>query len=155
MDYLPVGQWRLINMYVSDIMTERVISIGEDEPVTAAARLLKRNNIGALPVHGEKGRLKGIITDRDIVLRCVASDTNPQDVRVGEIMSRSLVTLSPFDSATKVTERMGECQVRRIPVTDNGVLVGIVALSDIARNSEYDMEAAEALCEISSNFRKK
>lgn len=140
-------------MNISDIMSEKVISIGEDEPVIAAARLLKRNNIGALPVHGDKGKLKGIVTDRDIVLRCVAAEIDPRDVKVGEIMSRSLVTASPFESAIKVTERMGECQVRRIPVTDNGILVGIVTLCDVARSGDYDMEAAEALSEISSNFR--
>ena len=142
-------------MTISDIMTERVISIGEDEPVIAAARLLKRNNIGALPVRSDKGKLKGIITDRDIVLRCVAAEADPKETRVSEIMSRNLVTASPFDSAREVTARMGECQVRRIPVTDNGILVGIVALGDVARSSDFDMEAAEALSEISANFRKK
>ena len=70
-------------------------------------------------------------------------------------MSRNLVTASPFDNAKTVTERMGESQVRRIPVTENGILVGIVALSDIARNDEFEMEAADALSEISSNFRRK
>ena len=142
-------------MTISDIMTERVISIGEDEPVIAAARLLKRNNIGALPVRGDKGKLKGIVTDRDIVLRCVAAEADPKEIRVGEIMSRNLVTASPFDNAKTVTERMGESQVRRIPVTENGILVGIVALSDSARNDEFEMEAADALSEISSNFRRK
>lgn len=142
-------------MTISDIMTERVVSICEDEPVIAAARLLKRSNIGALPVRNDKGKLKGIVTDRDIVLRCVASECDPKELKVGEIMSRNLVTASPFDSAKEVTARMGESQVRRIPVTDNGILVGIVALSDIARSEQYEMEAADALCEISSNFRKR
>lgn len=142
-------------MNISDIMTERVISICEDEPVIAAARLLKRNNIGALPVRSDKGKLKGIVTDRDIVLRCVAAEADPRELKVGEIMSRNLITASPFDSAKEVTERMGERQVRRIPVTDNGMLVGIVALGDVARSDEFDMEAAEALSEISSNFRRK
>ncbi len=142
-------------MTISDIMTERVITVGEDEPVIAAARLLKRNNIGALPVRSDKGKLKGIVTDRDIVLRCVATECDPKEVKVSEIMSRNLVTASPFDSAKDVATRMGESQVRRIPVTDNGLLVGIVALSDVARNDEFDMEAAEALSEISSNFRRR
>ena len=142
-------------MNICDIMTERVISISEDEPVVAAARLMKQNNIGALPVRDEKGKLKGIVTDRDIVLRCVAANINLQDVRIGEIMSRNLVTASPFDDAEKAAVKMGESQVRRLPVTDNGVLVGIVALGDIARSGEFDMEAADALGEISANFRRK
>ena len=142
-------------MNICDIMTERVISISEDEPVVAAARLMKQNNIGALPVRDEKGKLKGIVTDRDIVLRCVAANTNLQDVRIGEIMSRNLVTASPFEDAEKAAVKMGESQVRRLPVTDNGVLVGIVALGDVARSGEFDMEAADALGEISANFRRK
>ena len=142
-------------MTISDIMTERVISINEDEPVIAAARLLKRNNIGALPVRSDKGKLKGIITDRDIVLRCVATEADPKELKVSEIMSRNLVTASPFDSEKSVVERMGECQIRRVPVTDNGQLVGIVALGDVARRDEFDMEAAEALSEISANFRRR
>lgn len=142
-------------MNICDIMTEHVISISEDEPVVAAARLMKQNNIGALPVRDEKGKLKGIVTDRDIVLRCVAANTNLQDVRIGEIMSRNLVTASPFDDAEKAAVKMGESQVRRLPITDNGVLVGIVALGDLARSGDFDMEAADALGEISANFRRK
>ncbi|MEG0940606.1 MAG: CBS domain-containing protein, partial [Oscillospiraceae bacterium] len=115
-------------MNICDIMTDRVISVGEDEPVCAAAKLLKRNNIGSLPVRDEKGKLRGIITDRDIVLRCVASEADPQNVLVREIMSRNLVTASPFDDAAKAAERMAECQIRRLPITENGILVGIVAL---------------------------
>lgn len=142
-------------MNIGEIMTDRVISICEDEPVIAAARLMKQNNIGSLPVRDGRNRLKGIVTDRDIVLRCVAGSINPQEVRIGEIMSRNLITASPFEDTEKVAERMGNGQIRRLPVTDNGILVGIVALGDIARQDEFRMEASEALSEISANFRKK
>ena len=142
-------------MNICDIMTDHVISISEDEPVAAAARLMKQNNIGALPVKDSKNKLKGIITDRDIVLRCVAGEANTQSLRVGEIMTRNLVTATPFEDAEKVAERMGDSQVRRVPVTDNGILVGIVALSDLAREDTYMMEASQALSEISANFRRK
>lgn len=142
-------------MNISDIMTEHVISISEDEPVIAAARLMKQNNIGSLPVRDSKNRLRGIVTDRDIVLRCVAGNVNAQEVRIGEIMSRNLVTAAPFEDTEKVAERMGGSQIRRVPVTDNGILVGIVALGDLARKEEYQMEASQALSEISANFRRK
>ena len=111
-------------MEISEIMTGQVISICEDEPVTAAARLMKRFNIGAVPVRDEKGRLRGIVTDRDIVLRCVASDAAADDTRVGEIMSRNLETVSPHDDAEKAASRMSDRQVRRLPVADGGKLVG-------------------------------
>ena len=142
-------------MEISEIMTGQVISICEDEPVTAAARLMKRFNIGAVPVRDEKGRLKGIVTDRDIVLRCVASDTAAEETRVGEIMSRNIETASPHDDAGKAARRMSERQVRRLPVTEDGMLIGIVALGDMARCRSCDMEAGEALSGISENFRKK
>ncbi|PKM72238.1 MAG: CBS domain-containing protein [Firmicutes bacterium HGW-Firmicutes-16] len=136
-------------------MTEHVISINEDEPVIAAARLMKQHNIGSLPVRDGKNRLKGIVTDRDIVLRCVAGNINPQEVKIGEVMSRSLITASPFEDTEKVAERMGMSQIRRLPVTEDGILVGIVALGDIAKKDEFKMEASEALSEISANFRRR
>lgn len=142
-------------MNISDIMSDHVISISEDEPVIAAARLMKQNNIGSLPVRDGKNKLKGIVTDRDIVLRCVASNINPQDVRIGEIMTRNLITVSPFEDTEKAAERMGNSQIRRLPVTDNGILIGIVALGDLARRDEFRMEASDALSEISANFRRK
>jgi len=142
-------------MNIGEIMTDHVISICEDEPIIAAARLMKQNNIGSLPVRDGRNRLRGIVTDRDIVLRCVAGNINPQEVRIGEIMSRNLITASPFEDTERVAERMGNGQIRRLPVTDNGILVGIVALGDIARQDEFKMEASEALSEISANFRKK
>ena len=142
-------------MEISEIMTGQVISVSEDEPVTAAARLMKRFNIGAVPVRDEKGRLRGIVTDRDIVLRCVASDETADDTRVRDIMTRNLETASPHDDAGKAAERMAERQVRRLPVTEDGVLIGIVALGDMARCRSCDMEAGQALSGISENFRKK
>ena len=142
-------------MKICDIMSDRVISIGMDEPVSAAARLLKSHNIGAVPVCSGDGKLRGIVTDRDIVLRCVAADADPNTTPVKEIMSRGILTAQPFEDAEKAAMLMSQDQVRRLPVLDNGRLVGIVALSDLARNSNCEMEAASALTEISSNLRRR
>lgn len=142
-------------MKICDIMSNKVVSIEQNEPVSAAARLLKRCNIGSLPVCDEKGRLRGMLTDRDIVTRCVAAGSDPQDVKVSEIMSRGIITASPFDEVGKAVELMTGDQVRRLPVLDDGRLVGMVTLCDMARSCSCEMEAAEALTEISSNFRRK
>ena len=142
-------------MKVSDIMSSRVVSIGQDEPVSAAAKLLKRANIGALPVCDAKQRLRGIVTDRDIVTRCVALGADPDETPVGEIMSRGDVTASPFEELNAAARRMSEDQVRRLPVLDEGRLVGMVTLCDMARERKCDMEAAAALTEISGNLRRK
>ncbi len=142
-------------MKICDIMSDRVVSIEQDEFVATAAKLLKRCNVGALPVCDDKGRLRGIITDRDIVMRCVAMDADPKGTRVGEIMSRGIVTASPFDDVDKAVKLMSADQVRRLPVMDEGKLVGMVTLCDMARSCSCEMEASEALTEISSNFRRK
>ena len=142
-------------MKVCDIMSGRVVSIGQDEPVSAAARLLKHANVGALPVCDGKRRLRGIVTDRDIVTRCVALGGDPAETPVKEIMSRGVVTCAPFDELDAAVKRMEDEQVRRLPVLDGGRLVGIVTLCDMARDSNCDMEAAAALAEITSNIRRK
>lgn len=142
-------------MKICDVMTDNVVSIEAGESVAAAAKLLKRCNIGALPVCDEKGTLKGMLTDRDIVTRCVALGGDPGKVKVEEIMSRGIVTTGPFEEIEHAVRLMSEDQVRRIPVLDSGRLVGMVSLCDMARNCNCDMEAAEALAEISSNLKRK
>lgn len=142
-------------MKICDIMTDGAVSIGLSEPVSAAARLLKSKNIGALPVCDGQGKLRGMLTDRDIVIRCVAAGADPSDVKVEEIMSRGVVFASPFDEVEQAVRLMSGDQVRRLPVVDSGRLVGMVSLCDMARNCNCDMEAAEALAEISSNLRRK
>lgn len=142
-------------MKVRQIMTENVVTVGQREPISHAARLMKRSNLGALPVCDDDGRLRGIVTDRDIVTRCVAGDDDPAETQVREIMSRGVVTCRADDDADELVQAMSARQVRRIPVTDGGKLVGMVSLADLARSDLFSMEAAEALSEISSNILRK
>lgn len=142
-------------MLVKDIMNTKIVSISPDEPASFASRLLGRHNIGSLPVCTADGHLKGIITDRDIVLRCVASESDPSTTPVKEIMSRSVLTASPNDDVSRLCEIMSTAQIRRVPVVEHEKLVGIVALGDMAKEPVCDMEAAKALTDISSNLRKR
>ena len=139
-------------MKISEIMSERVVTIDQREPVIAAARLLKRMNLGALPVTDRSGKLVGMLTDRDIVVRCVAAGGNAREMTVGDIMSRGVVTASPDSEVSDAARRMGRGQVRRLPVVEGGKLVGMLSLADMARRC--DMEAAAALADISSNLRR-
>ncbi len=141
-------------MKVCDIMTGQVVSVSQREPISAAARLMKRHNLGALPVCDDEGRLRGMITDRDIVTRCVAADMDPSDTMLREIMSRGIRTCSSQDDVDAASQTMRREQIRRLPVTDEGRLVGMVSLADIARRQSCAMEAAQALGDISSNVRK-
>lgn len=142
-------------MFVRDLMNPSVVSITPEESAALAARLLSRHDLGALPVCGQSGKLMGIVTDRDIITRCVAVDQDPSRVPVADIMSAQVETIAPEENAQAATERMARKQVRRLPVVEAGKLVGVVSLNDLARNRKTEMEAAQALCEISGNVKKR
>ncbi len=142
-------------MRVSELMNANVVSITPDEPALLAARLLSRHNIGSLPVCSLDGKLRGMITDRDIVLRCVATESDPQTTRVREIMTRGVVSVSPDDDVREAAHKMAYEQVRRLPVVSAaGSVVGMLSLGDMAKSRAMEMEAANALSEISVNVKK-
>lgn len=140
-------------MRVKDCMTKQVISVGAGEPVSVAARLMARYNLGALPVRGTDGQLEGMLTDRDIVLRCIAAERSPKAVRVREVMTRSVAAAAPDTDAAAAAGIMAARQVRRLPVTEEGRLVGMVSLADLSHRPDYMMEAAEALEDICAGVR--
>jgi CBS domain-containing protein len=137
-------------------MKHNVISVAPDAPVSSAARLLSQYNIGALPVCSADGKLRGVLTDRDIVTRCVAVEEDPQTMPVKEIMTRAVMSISPADDLHEAVRRMSDKQVRRLPVTDSGGrIAGMVSLADIAKSNSFKMEAAEALSDITENIKKR
>ena len=139
-------------MQVKDLMNPSVITIEPGSSAALAARLIRRHNVGALPVCGEDRRLRGVVTDRDVVLRCVAAEEDPAQTPVRDIMTRGCATVSPGDDCREATRLMSLHQVRRLPVVEGGKLVGVISLGDVARSGRFDMEAAQALCEISENI---
>lgn len=141
-------------MKVKDVMSTNVISIAPNESAAVAARLLSRFNVGALPVCTKDGRLRGMVTDRDIVLRCVAADDDAQTVKVSDIMTRRIFSVDAQESVQSAAALMARQQVRRLPVEEEGKLVGMVSLGDFAKLHNFTMEAAEALSEISLNTKK-
>ena len=141
-------------MIVSQLMHPNVISVSPDESAALAARLLNRHNIGSLPVCSLDGRLRGILTDRDIVLRCVAADCDPSSTPVRDVMTRGVVSVSPDEDVREAARLMSAEQIRRLPVVREGRVVGMVSLGDMSKCPQYDMEASKALCEISSNAKK-
>lgn len=141
-------------MKVKDVMSTNVVCVEPDESAAVAARLLSRFNVGALPVCTKDGRLRGMVTDRDIVLRCVAADDDAQSVKVSEIMTRRIYSVDAQESIQNASALMARRQVRRLPVEEDGKLVGMVSLGDVAKLHDYTTEAAEALGEISKNTKK-
>lgn len=141
-------------MQVRDLMNPSVVTITPQESASLAARLLSGHNLGALPVCGNDGGLRGIVTDRDIVLRCIAAEDDPAQTQVKDIMTRNCSVVSPDDDAREATRLMAARQVRRLPVLEGGKVVGMVSLGDLAKCRQFDMEAGKALSEISDPVKK-
>ena len=139
-------------MKVKDIMTKGVISIGADETAEVAARTLTQYNIGALPVCDSSGKLCGVVTDRDLVIRCMASGKLPANTKVREIMTGQVTSVKPDMDTGVAAHLMGRQQIRRLPVTENGRLCGMVSLGDLAAREDSVMDAADALMDITSNI---
>jgi CBS domain-containing protein len=135
-------------MKVKDIMTGAVVSLDSKDSVEKAAELMKEHNIGAVPVC-EGDKVIGIITDRDIALRSVASGNDSKSQSVREIMSSNPVTGTPDMDIQDASRVMSERQIRRLPIVDSENLVGMVSLGDIAVSPKLNEEAEQALSSIS------
>lgn len=122
-------------MKVSDLMTSDPACCGPSDPSAEAAMLMREEDCGSLPVV-EDGRLVGIVTDRDITIRGVAMGRDPKTTPVSEVMSADPVTVRPDTSVDEAERIMAERQVRRLPVVDDGRLVGIVVTAQLARREK-------------------
>jgi CBS domain-containing protein len=117
-----------------DIMTGGVECVAADETLTTAARKMRDLEVGALPICGEDNRLKGMLTDRDIVIGCIAAGGDPDSTKAGDLAQGKPVTIGADDSVEEALRTMSEHAVRRLPVIDGYDLVGMVSQADIARN---------------------
>jgi len=138
-------------MKLRDIMTNAVVRIHPEESVAVAARTLAHYNIGALPVCGTDGKLCGVVTDRDLVTRCLASGRLPEKTSVRDVMTGQVVSAEPDMETAVAAHLMGRQQIRRLPVVENGQLCGMVSLGDLANREECSLDAGDALGDISSN----
>jgi len=116
-----------------EIMSSDCTCIGAQDSVLEAARMMADLGVGSLPICGEDNRLKGMLTDRDIVVKVLAQGKNPADVKAGGLAQGEAVTIGADDDIREILRTMGSHQVRRLPVIDGHQLVGIVAVADVAR----------------------
>ena len=121
-----------------EVMTPDCQCIGENETVLDAAKRLKELNVGSMPICGEDDRLKGMVTDRDIVVKVLAEGRDPAATRAGWLGEGKPVTIGADDSVEEAMKTMAEHQVRRLPVIDGHKLVGIVAQADLARKTDEE-----------------
>jgi CBS domain-containing protein len=117
-----------------EIMTNDVRCVQEDQTLVEAAQLLRDLDVGALPVCGNDNRLKGMLTDRDIVVKSLAENGDPAQTRAGDLATGKPVTVGADDDIETVLRTMAEHKVRRLPVIDGHDLVGIISQADVARN---------------------
>jgi len=133
---------------IREVMTSNPSTIEPDKNVVEAARIMKQEDAGVVPVT-ENGRLTGMVTDRDIAIRVVAEGKDPQSTAVREVASTDLVTIDPQQDLDEALRLMAKHQVRRLPVVEeDGRLVGLVAQADVAREGD-DTQTGQVVQEIS------
>ena len=174
------GRWRDREQYSADrsrlrcrdIMTRDLAVATRDTTLVEVSRMMKQEDVGVIPVveydipagngrsenpdrnyegrNYARGKLIGLITDRDIVVRAVADNKDAASMRAEDIMSVDIYTAKPNDRVVDVIQKMGDKQVRRIPVVnDNGYLAGMISMADVALETRQDRELAEAIEDIS------
>lgn len=140
-------------MNVSEIMTTNVATAEPDSTIEEVATMMKDENVGAIPVVDDD-ELVGIVTDRDIVVRCIAEGKDPSECEVEEIVSEELETVTPDDDVRRAAEIMQRKQIRRLPVCDEeGRLVGMLSLGDIAVKQGNDGVSGETLEQVSQGVK--
>ena len=141
-------------MKVKDCMNSHVIAVSPAESAAVAARMMCRYNVGSLPVQARDGSLCGIVTDRDLVLRCMALNRSAEETAISRIMTARVTSVSPQAGLDQAASIMAKEQIRRLPVVEGRRLVGMLSLGDLSRREDYSMEAAEALSDITANVRQ-
>lgn len=131
---------------IQEVMTRQPVTLAVTTPVAEGARRMRDEDIGDVLVLDDSNEICGIVTDRDIAVRVVADGKDPEKVKLGDICSRELVTLSPDDSVSDAVKLMSKKAIRRVPVVDGGRPVGIVSIGDLA----VDRDPESALADISA-----
>jgi CBS domain-containing protein len=146
-----IGKRWMINMtMVRDIMTKDVKVCASHDSVTAAARMMRDIDCGSVPVCEGK-KVVGMITDRDIILNCVADGKDCNTTHCHDCMTTDVITCTPNTDAHECARMMADHQIRRLPVVENGEIVGICAIGDLVTVNIHVNEAGDALSHISEN----
>jgi CBS domain-containing protein len=141
----------------NEVMTKDPVYCLPNDAVARAAQLMKKENVGPIPVieNERTKKLVGIVTDRDLALKVVADGRDPKATKVEEVMTREVVTCRPEDDLQRALDAMSEHQLRRIPVVDDGnKLVGIIAQADVATRVKQSQKTAETVEGISQSSRR-
>lgn len=127
-------------MKIKDCMCHEQICVKPETTVDEVAKKMKENHVGCMPVCDDNNKIVGLVTDRDLVLRCVACDKDAKSMPISEIMTTNVCTAGPDDEVEDATKKMCNCNVKRIPIVENGCLRGMLTLSDLSINPLYSSE---------------
>lgn len=145
-------------MKVKELMSTNITCVSESTPADQIALQMRKNDVGCIPVCDDAGRIKGIVTDRDLVIRCLAKAVAPGEndkkagstmLTAGDIMSLDPVTVSPDQNIHDAALLFSAHKIRRLPVTEASKIVGMLSLGDVAVKPVYIDEAGDALSSIS------
>jgi len=142
--------WQREPLAARDVMTRNPRTVTRQSAHREAASIMRDENCGVIPVVDEAGRLEGILTDRDIVVRGVAHD-RAHELRIEDVMTDDVSAVTEDEPLTSVLDLMGRRQIRRVPVVDReDRLLGIISMADIANRADYDEDLQDAFERISS-----
>lgn len=140
-------------MKVRDVMTADVVTASPDTTLEEIATMMKNEDTGAIPIVDED-ELLGIVTDRDIVIRCVAEGRDPSEVSAEDILTDDLDVVDPDTDVAEALDMMGRRQIRRLPVVADGALVGMISIGDLAVKQGDEQDTGEALKDVSRGVKE-
>ena len=137
-------------MKVKDCMSWDIVSVKPWETITNVAKQMQENHVGCITVCDDNNKLVGLVTDRDVILRCIASEKDYKDAPVSDIMTTNIYSVDPEDTVDKATWYMSQYQIRRLPVVQDGILKGILTIADVSVNPDVPTskvgEMMEGIC---------
>lgn len=142
-------------MKVKECMCADVVFVKPDTAIKDVAKHMQECHVGCIPVCDDENKVVGIVTDRDLILRCIACDKDYKNTPVSEIMTTEVKTVCAEDPITQAIDHMCNCQIKRIPVQQNGAICGIITFGDLARNSDMSDtkigETSKNICQGNKN----
>jgi len=139
-------------MKVKECMCNNVAFVNPNATVCEVAKLMMNNHIGCVPVCDENKNIVGLVTDRDLILRSIACDKDVKTTPVSEVMTTKIYNVSPDAEVAEASKVMCDCQVKRVPVVENEVLVGIITLGDLANKTPKEAsQTVQGICQCGEN----
>ena len=142
-------------MKVKECMCSEVVWANPNSTVSEVAKQMLNNHIGCIPVCDNNNNVVGLVTDRDLILRCIASDKDCKQTKINEIMTTNIKTVTPENDVKDASKIMCECQIKRVPVVENNKIVGIITLGDLAQENQISNNevgnTVEEICKCGQN----